>query len=237
MSTRFVPTTVLFVLGLGLPACDLGVDGNGTRTVETRAERDFIAVDNRDALDMKVQQGDVFSVVVSIDSNLQSFVRTRVVAGTLIVDASDPIGDTVGGPHVIVTMPLLRAATLSGSGGLSVETFSQGEAVDLVLDGSGNLSFSGDVPSVVGRLAGSGDMRLRGTTETVDLGLDGSGNLRADDLVATAGDISLDGSGNVAATVTGSARLALSGSGDIDLYGGATIERSSVSGSGAVHVH
>lgn len=232
------PAFISFCLfGLSLTGCDLGTDGNGTRSVESRPDQDFAAIDNRDALDLKVEQGDTFSVVVSIDSNLQSFVRTRVEGDTLVVDLSGPVGDTVAGPHVLVTMPLVRAATLSGSGGLSAETFSQDEPVDLVLEGSGNLTFTGAVPSVTGRLGGSGDMTLRGTADAVDLRIDGSGNLQARDLTAATGDISVEGSGNVAATVTGPARVTLGGSGDIDLYGGGSIERSSVTGSGAVRTH
>jgi hypothetical protein len=237
LSQSVVLSVLPSLLGLSLPACGLGTDGNGTRSVESRPEQDFTAVDNRDALDLKVEQGDTFSLVVSIDSNLQSLVRTRVDADTLVVDVSGPVGDTVAGPHVIVTMPVLRAATLSGSGGLSAESFSQDDAVDLVVAGSGNLVFSGDVPAVTGRLTGSGDMSLRGTADAVDLGLDGSGNVAARDLTAATGDISLEGSGNVAATVTGPARLTLGGSGDIDLYGGGTIERASVTGSGTVRMH
>jgi hypothetical protein len=186
---------------------------------------------------VKVEQGDTFSVVVSIDSNLQPLVRTRVEGDTLVVDFSEPVGDTLGGPHVIVTMPVLRAATVSGSGGLSAETFSQDEGVDLNVEGSGNLVFGGDVPSLTGRLSGSGNMLLRGTADAIDLGLDGSGNVQARDLTAATGDISVEGSGNVAATVTGPARVTLTGSGDVDLFGGGTVERASVTGSGTLHRH
>ena len=110
MSTHLAKTFVLpGLLLLLLPSCDLGVDGNGSRSVEDRPERDFTGVNAQGSLDVKVQPGDVFSVVVSIDSNLQSAVVTRVDGATLIVDVSEPIGDTVSGPHVIVTMPVLRA--------------------------------------------------------------------------------------------------------------------------------
>jgi hypothetical protein len=238
MSAHFLRTALLPALLLGLlPSCDLGIDGNGNRSVEDRPERDFTGVEARGSLDVKVQRGDVFSVVVSIDSNLQPFVVTRVDGGTLIVDVNEPIGDTVSGPHVIVTMPVLRATALSGSGALSAETFSQDQPVGLILEGSGNLLFSGDVPALTGRLIGSGDIRLHGTTGAVDLTLEGSGNLNAKDMSATTGDISLDGSGDLAATVTGSMRIRLSGSGDIDLFGGGSLETSAIDGSGDLRVH
>jgi hypothetical protein len=228
---------ILPALLLVLPACSIGVAGNGQRTEESRDLHDFSSVIADGSLDVQVQQSDTTSVVVSIDSNLQGFVRTHVADGRLIVDVSDPIGDTVPGPHVVVTMPLLHAARLVGSGSLSAETFRQADAIDLGLEGSGDLSFAGEVPALTARLDGSGDMRLRGAATTVVLTLEGSGALRATELSAATADIRLGGSGSLAATVTGPSRVTLDGSGDIDLFGGGAIEWSSLSGSGQLRKH
>ena len=104
--------------------------------------------------------------------------------------------------------------------------------MDLILEGSGDLVFSGDVPALTGRLGGSGDMRLIGSTGAVDLALEGSGNLDAKNMSATTGDLSLDGSGDLAATVTGSTRITLGGSGNID-FGGGTIDLQRIHGRAA----
>ena len=228
---------ILLVLLLVLPSCSLGVDGNGERTEEDRYLQDFTGVIADGSLDVQVQQGDITSVVVSIDSNLQRRTRTHVADGRLIIDVSEPIGDTVPGPHVIVTMPVLHAARLVGSGSVSAETFRQADAIDLSLEGSGDMTFGGEVPTLTARLDGSGNMRLRGTATTVALGLEGSGDLRAADLNAATADIHLGGSGSLAATVTGPSRVTLDGSGNIDLFGGGAIEWSSVSGSGQLRTH
>ena len=225
------------VLLLALPSCLLGVDGNGERTEETRDLHDFSSVDADGSLDVRVQQGDITSVVVSIDSNLQERTRTRVADGRLMIDVSEPIGDTLPGPHIIVTMPILRAARLVGSGNVSAETFNQAVAIDLSLEGSGNMTFGGEVPTLTARLDGSGNMRLRGSATSVVLGLEGSGDLRATDLDAATADIRLGGSGSLAATVTGRSRVTLDGSGNIDLYGGGAVEPLSASGSGELRTH
>src|SRR4051794_21290103 len=181
MSTHFLRTALVSGLLLGLLAsCDLGIDGNGNRSVEDQPERDFTGVEARGSLDVKVQRGDTFAVVVSIDSNLQPLVVTRDDSGTLIVDSTEPIANTVSaprviprvdagtliavppkpsgtkvtGPPVIVTMPVLRGAVLSGSGPLRGGTPPQTQPVDLILEGSGDLFFSGDVPALTGRLIG-----------------------------------------------------------------------------------
>jgi hypothetical protein len=233
MSTRLSLAAILMVL----PSCLLGVDGNGQRTDEDRDLRDFSSISADGSLAVQVRHSDTTSVVVSIDSNLQRLVKTYVADGRLVIDVSDPIGDTVDGPHVIVTMPVLHAARVVGSGSLSAETFSQADPIDLGLEGSGDVSFAGEVPALTARLEGSGNMRLRGSATSVVLSLEGSGDLRATDLSAATADIGLGGSGSMEATVTGSARVTLDGSGDIDLFGGGTIERLSISGSGQLRTH
>jgi hypothetical protein len=221
-----------------LPACQIGVDGNGKRATEPRAVGDFSRVESDSSLDVHVAQADASSVTVSIDSNLLPYVATRVSGSTLIIDVDQwSIGDTVQGPHVLVTMPQLEHAALNGSGRLEVVGFHQDQPIDLDLEGSGDVTFTGDVPGLTALVAGSGDMRLEGTAGALDLRVDGSGAIDAGPCTAASADVSVSGSGDVAMTVTGVARVSLSGSGNVDIYGGAMLERSDVSGSGSVRRH
>lgn len=214
-----------------------GVDGDGHRQTESRSVGAFSRVSADGPLDVTITQGETPSVVVSVDSNLQPLVRTHVADDRLFIDVSEPIGDIVAGPHVLVTTPLLRSAVLRGSGGLSAETFQQADPLDVALDGSGDMFLSAEVPGMAVRLTGSGNLRLRGVTADATLTLDGSGDLRAVELTSVTADIRLAGSGNITATVTGTSRVALDGSGDVELFGGGTIEHSSRSGSGQLRVH
>jgi hypothetical protein len=228
---------LLPVLLLAFPACSLGVAGNGERTQENRDLGDFSSVIADGDLEVQVHQSDTTSVVVDIDSNLQPVVRTSVANGQLVIDTSESIWHTVAGPHVIVTMPLLHAARLEGSGSLSAETFHQDDGIELGLEGSGDMDFGAEVPTLTARVEGSGNLRVHGVATSVELELDGSGDLRATDLSAATAAIRLGGSGSLAATVTGSSRVTLSGSGDIDLFGGGVVESSSLSGSGQLRTY
>jgi hypothetical protein len=228
----FAGAALLALAGCGL----MGVDGNGERVSEVRPLEGFSAVDSAGSLDVMIARGDAFRVEVSIDSNLLDRVRTRVAGDTLTID-EEWIGDTVAGPHVIVTMPVLRRATVSGSGGLWAGGFQQAEPVSLAIDGSGALTFVGDVPRADVRITGSGGARLQGIAAALGAAVEGSGAIDARPLDATTADLSVSGSGDLAATVSGSARVAISGSGSVDLYGGAVLERVDVSGSGSVTRH
>jgi hypothetical protein len=233
MAIRFV--RLMMVAALAAVGCGIYVDGNGERATETRPLQGFTAVTSDGPLDVQITRGDAFNVEVSIDSNVLRDLRTDLIDGgaTLAIDLDGRFFDIVSGPHVIVTMPALRHAVLNGSGSVNASGFEQTDPVTLEIDGSGSLTYAGDVPSAQVRSWGSGDVRLHGTAGNLDARLDGSGAVDARDFPTTTANLSLSGSGDLSANVSGSAQVTLSGSGNVDLYGGAVVERASISGSGS----
>jgi hypothetical protein len=223
---------------LGSTACDgSGVDGNGERSEELRELSSFTRIRSDCELDLEVVQGDEAAAWVSVDSNLQRLVTTRVVDDTLYVDTRDELDDIVDGPHVLITLPSLTAAKLAGSGSLAVWLDAPEGAVDLYLTGSGSMRFQGQTSAVGAFLSGSGYMRLEGETSDARLGLSGSGAIYAEDLSVERAQIALSGSGDVSANVSESVQIALSGSGDIELYGAASIDGYDNTGSGDLVRH
>ena len=220
-----------------LGACSTAVQGNGKLATEERPLTGFAAVDSAGSFDVKVDRGDMFGVHVAVDSNIEPLLHTRVVGGTLVIGSDEPVTDLLPGPHVTVTMPHLTTATLSGSGLFSVAGFEEDDPIRLVLSGSGNLDFQGTAPAVTARLDGSGEIDLAGESDRVTLALDGSGSIDARALPAKNGSVGLAGSGRVLATVGERVDVSLSGSGQIDLYGGAAMGHVSKTGSGDIDRH
>jgi hypothetical protein len=235
MNRRSAALCFAFLLSLG--ACYPSVRGNGQPALETRPLEGFVDVDSSGAFDVRVEHGDTYSVAVAIDSNLLPLLETRVVGTTLRITSHYHLERALPGPHVMVRMPSVAGATLSGSGRLAVLSVHETRPVALRLSGSGNMDFAGTAPVVEAHLGGSGDANLAGSTERVTFDLAGSGTIDAANLLAAAGSIELDGSGNVRATINGPAQVSLSGSGDIDLFGDVTLQQSSKSGSGSIRVH
>jgi Putative auto-transporter adhesin, head GIN domain len=103
-------------------------------------------------------------------------------------------------PTVItVTMPVIREASLAGSGDFNVDAVAP-DAFEGGISGSGNLTVSG-------------------VSQSVKLGIAGSGNIYATTLSAVQLEASIAGSGNVKARATGKADLSIAGSGNIDVSG------------------
>lgn len=224
-------------VGLSLGGCGEGVDGNGDRSDEVRETPTFTRIRNNCELDVQVVQGAQQSITVSLDSNLQELVATRVVDDTLFVDLEENVRETVDGPHVLITVPELTAAKLDGSGRMTIALDEPELPLDLYLSGAGDLRFSGTTAALGAYLSGSGDLRLEGETSDAELKLSGSGAIRGQHMSASSAAIVLSGSGDISATVQDSVNVELSGSGQIDLFGTASVDGYRHTGSGEVVQH
>lgn len=229
--TRYLILGSLLLAGCG------GTGGNGQVVRESRSHTDFVEVESYGPLEVQVRDAPNFAVVVRIDSNLLANVETRVVDEALVIEVHGDIHDFVDGPHVSIEMPSLAAASVSGSGSLDAQHFDEDHTLQLGVDGSGDLSFTGSSPHMIATVDGSGGMRIVGSTDFADLGVWGSGEIDAKALTAEGGHVSVYGSGSVSATINGEVSADVDGSGAIGLYGDVALERSHVRGSGAVLMH
>ena len=217
--------------------CDLGRDGNGERVTEEREVATFSRVRSNSELDVQVLQGPEQALSVSLDSNLIDLVGSRVSDDTLYIETREDIGDMVDGPHVRIVVPALTAAKLAGSGSMKLRFDEPELPLDLYLSGSGSLGFEGNAAAIGAFLSGSGEIRLAGKASDARLELSGSGSIDGRHLTTDSADIDLSGSGDVSAHAQSSVRVALSGSGNIDIYGGPVVETYDTSGSGEIDVH
>ncbi len=214
------------------------LQGDGRKTTEARAVPPFTAVRLEGSLEAEVKVGPAQAVAVTIDSNLQPEVETRVDGETLVISLRRGVSFR-GTGKVEVSLPALAAVELRGSGDVSVEAAAPGAGggdLRLALAGSGDLGWRGGaVRALEVELAGSGDVRLAGTAESLQVSLDGSGDVDAARLPARSARVRVDGSGDVELTLAGGTLDAeVAGSGSVRWAGEARVERSRVAGSGEI---
>ncbi len=234
---RSVSWNLFFVLLTGICGCGLAVEGNGKRVTEKRSAEDFSAVDGNGPLDVEIRPGEDFDVELRLDSNLLEFVETRVHGKRLEITTDDVNIDTdLPGPHVIVELPVLEHAELSGSGTVRVRDFDHQKAVTLELSGSGQVIYDGTSPELTISLSGSGNVDAAGAADWGDFVLSGSGEIDASDLDVAEARLRLFGSGEIDASVFERVDIELDGSGGIDVNGNPAVRNVSQSGSGDVTV-
>ena len=113
-----------------------------------------------------------------------------------------------------------------------------GSSLSITAKGAGGLEYTGTIPSLNVTTDALGDIKLNGSTNSLKIKADGFGAVNAQELVATSVDVESSGSGNVIVRIAGGTlKLALSGSGNIDWYGTASVVDSNSQGSGSIIHH
>lgn len=156
--------------------------------------------------------------------------------------------------EVELVLPDLEAVTIDGSGDSTVNGFS-GEHIAIQLNGSGSLRFNGRYRQVTAGLSGSGDLDVNGgaaidrvearltgsgritvsgNARELEAQVTGSGNLDAEHLRADDVALNQTGSGDSAVQARAKVRVALSGSGDVEVHGNPAERSTSRAGSGSV---
>ena len=151
----------------------------------------------------------------------------RVEDGTLKIEPKRHDGQQIhwrGQAKTIIEVsgagPIASAA-MAGSGSLRLDA-PTAPSFKADMAGSGDLAIPRlDSASAEFRLAGSGDLSAAGRTGRLSVSLAGSGAADLSRLASRDASLTLAGSGSIAARSSGSAGLALIGSGDIDVTGGA----------------
>ncbi|HKU92037.1 MAG TPA: head GIN domain-containing protein [Sphingomicrobium sp.] len=139
-------------------------------------------------------------------------------------------GTTHGKAEIAVTVPQLRAATLAGAGGITIDKVT-GDSFDGSIAGAGDLKLQSiDVGSLKVDIAGAGSVSGAGKAQNADYGIAGSGDVDATQIVVENLKVGIAGSGNVRAHATRAAKVDIMGSGDVEVTGGAQCSVSKMGG-------
>jgi hypothetical protein len=217
---RLLQLTLLVLVGLALIGCstvNLGVGqlrGSGNVTTETRAITAFTAIDVSGVGEVVITQGNVDSLTVETDDNLQAIVLGEVRGDTLYlgINANRGFSDATRVTFTI-TVKQLTALSFSGAGTFSVR------------------GLSGEQLTV--NHAGAGPVTLDGTVVEQRVTLSGAGNYDGVALVSERATINLSGLGSVVVNASERLDATISGAGSI-VYIGSPELHEQVSGLGSI---
>jgi hypothetical protein len=211
-----------------------GIAATGTGTSRQWAVNDFNRVQLAGGDDVTVSVGGGFSVRAEGDSAALDRLKITRKDGQLSIGRRNGIFPDHHAIRVYVTLPALSAASIVGSGNMSVDRI-EGGTFTATSAGSGDLRLARlRVGEARLTIAGSGDIAAAGEAKRLEVKLAGSGTVAAPALVASEGAIEMAGSGDVRATIRGNADVRMMGSGSVDLGNDATCTVTKM-GSGSVH--
>jgi len=212
--------------------------GNGTVVIEERILPSFQTAETHGDMDILILEGNSYEASVTLDGNLQGYLRTSVQGGNLIVDFTRPVRTSVR-PTVTITVPALEAIHHYGSGLVTVEheTWRHEMIVDVV--GNGSLVFTGAAERLVATHLGTGTLELIGYADVLEASVESSGDLLGDGMLAADVIAKVYGSGDVTLDLDyGSwVNASIYGSGNVEWWGFPTKTVYTMSGSGRIIEH
>ncbi len=235
MKTLKLTLTGLLLLTLSYSGVKAQTRGNGNVTKEERQLATFDAVKVGCAINLFISQGDVQSVKVETDENLQNRISTKVSNGTLSLDCENVQNATK--MNVYVTAVSLSKIDASGAAKVVSETPLKSEVFGLYTSGAAkatltietgifNNETSGAANNTVTltaktantEISGAGNMVLKGTAEKHKTEVSGAGNLKAVELITDNTDAEVSGAGNAKIMARKKLTADLSGAGNITYF-------------------
>lgn len=192
--------------------------GNGKVVTQDRQVSGFSGIEISCSADVYVKQGGSQAVNVKADENLLELIKTDVRGDILVIDIDGGIKNAKT-LEVYVTVTNLENVKINGSGNIKSEGVIKGIALDIDINGSGDVNLDLDMKSLETSINGSGDADISGVSGEFKLRVAGSGDFSADQLRLTTANIHVQGSGDI--KLSGSAEKVIieqSASGDVNLY-------------------
>ena len=174
------------------------IQGSGRIVRQGRPIGAFNAIELTGATDVEVRLGSAPSLTLEADDNLLPLLTSEVRRGTLVLGSRGSFR-TNHSLRAYVTVPDLRDVHSMGSG-------------DVTLLGVANSALNLTIQ-------GSGDMRAMGRTGHLQAVLQGSGDFNLRDLYVRDASVGVMGSGDATVRVSGSLDASAQGSGDIRYIG------------------
>jgi hypothetical protein len=211
------------------------VTGSGNLVTLEQANQDFSRVEFSHAFQADVTQGESYSVVITIDDNLQQYLQVSQTGDTLKIGFKPGMLSLRNATmRAQVVMPELTGVGASGATQVRLAGFESGR--DLRLDISGASTVRGQIDSgdLRADISGASRLELSGQGEDGSINVSGASQANLANFVMQ--NVTVDASGASRAEVHASGRLDAEASGaSTVLYSGdPTLGRTNTSGAGTI---
>ncbi len=237
---RIVSTCLLTAAIISFSSCGMNVlKGEGPKTSEARTVGAFDALDVSTSvdLDVTVNEGTTQSVEIKGYANIAKHIKTEVKGGTLHIeyDLDDTWNVDNDDMRIVITVPSLKALSLTGAPDAEIHGNVAGSAFKLDLSGAGEVIIDNiNVTDFSADLSGAAQLEIKaGNVKTASYDLSGAGDIKAYGLQTEETTASISGAGNGKVSASKKLDASVSGAGSITYKGNPEVSQH-VSGVGSV---
>ncbi len=201
------------------------VKGNGNVVKKTHSVSSFDRIELNGIYNTIIKQGNIESVVIETDDNLQSYIKPEVNDKTLQIEQTEGINfKETTRMNVYITFKSIDKLTNNGVGNLKTDGTVNVNALSVSCNGVGNLELDLKSSTLNLEMSSVGNIELKGAVTQGDFQISGVGNIDAEDMKIERLKIENSGVGNAKVHVTGEIQPTVSGAGNIRCTGNPTVK-------------
>lgn len=225
---------LLALLASCVPIPTRVVRGSGdTVTVEVNAT-DFDEVSAGYAFEVDITQGDDYQVLVTVDQNLEEYLRVGKQGSRLNIQL-DPAYNYVNSTlRAEITMPTLVGLELSGACQGSIDGFDATDRFDVEISGASTLRGDITTGDVTMNVSGASRAELEGSGQDLRLEASGASHVTMGDFTVRNADVEVSGASSAVVNVSGRLDAEATGASSVRYRGDPELGNIQASGAGSV---
>lgn len=191
-------------------SCDREDPGPLQEKHKSYAIVDFDRLDIGSALNVQVEQGNVYSVEAKGDRRNIDDLEISKHGNTLSIRIDDK-GERHHDTYIYITMPTLVSANFSGATSSKIRGFDSTGDLDLYLSGASTVQLDASYSNVSTVLTGASKLVMFGSATTLDAELSGASSIKAFDFHVNDADVKLSGASDGRVSVSGNLNVKAAG--------------------------
>lgn len=235
MNTTLARLGILASVAIATTFSSCNIDcirGEGNLVTEDRNPGAFNSIKLEIPANVVLTQGQELQTRVEAQQNLLPHIKTTINRDKLVISSDDCIGENKG-ITLYITIPDIEMLSVDGSGDIKSTSTLNTSKLELVINGSGNISLDANAELIYCGIKGSGNVLLKGSSKQQYIKIDGSGDYIAVDFPTENTEVYINGSGNADVFAISKLKADISGSGGVRYKGNPDV-KSRVTGSGDV---
>ena len=216
-------TILLVSLVVIFSSCDREDPGPLQEKRKSYSVVDFDRLDIGSALNIQVEQGNVYSVEAKGDRRNIDDLEVSKHGNTLSIRFDDE-GERRHDTYIYITMPSLSSANFSGASSSKIRGFDSTDDLDLYLSGASVSQLDASYSNVNTTATGASKLVLFGSAVKLNAELSGASSIKAFDFHVNDADIVLSGASDGQVSVSGNLNVKATGASILIYRGNPAVE-------------
>jgi hypothetical protein len=208
--------------------------GSGNEVTITPEVSGFDSLDIGHSFEVDIIQSETYSLVVTVDDNIEQYLVIDDSGGTLTLNLEDNRSYANVTLKAQISMPMLSALELSGASKAEFTQFESSDPFDLRVSGASEAVGDIEAGDLTVEVSGASDVRLEGKGGNLLLDVSGASQANLEQFTVQDAALDISGASEVIINVNGDLNVSASGASDVTYVGNPILGDMETSGASSI---